>query len=214
MGTGFLGLGLDYKRRALMAAFMENLWQSVFTPGPTPTLLIATNLTFGALQILLLALLVATYSLHFAVLSFLCGGLWYSINWFANELQAANAKEAEADRIRKASAAAVGEEKSWQLRGEVADSEADDEGEETETEVEVRGVGKAHSEAEAERMLHEQVEQAVGGAAEGKMRAGSATGTESSRTGDQTRLRKPVDGGSGYASSSTDGEWEKVEGDR
>ena len=71
-----------------MAAFLEDLWNSVFTPGPTPTLLVATNATFGALQFLLLALLAATRSVHFIVLSFLCAGLWYSINWFARELQA------------------------------------------------------------------------------------------------------------------------------
>jgi hypothetical protein len=80
-----------------MASFLEELWNSIFTPGPTPTLLVATNATFAALQLLLLALLIATYSLHFLVLSALCGGLWYSINWFAAEIareqQAQKAKE-------------------------------------------------------------------------------------------------------------------------
>ena len=80
---------------------MTDLWSSVFTPGATPTLLLATNVTFGALQLLLLALLIATYSIHFVILSLLCGGLWWSINWFATELQAAQQKEEEAKRIRK-----------------------------------------------------------------------------------------------------------------
>ena len=71
-----------------MASFLEDLWNSIFTPGPTPTLLVATNATFAALQLLLLALLLATHSVHFVVLSFLSAGLWYSINWFARELQA------------------------------------------------------------------------------------------------------------------------------
>ncbi|KKK17941.1 hypothetical protein AOCH_006939 [Aspergillus ochraceoroseus] len=74
-----------------MGSFMEELWSSIFTPGPTPTLLIATNVTFAALQVLLLALLIATYSIHFVVLSVLSGSLWYSINWFAQEVKAAQA---------------------------------------------------------------------------------------------------------------------------
>ncbi|KAI1382250.1 Pkr1-domain-containing protein [Hypoxylon crocopeplum] len=77
-----------------MAGFMTELWESIFTPGTTPTLLVATNATFACLQLVLLALLVATYSIHFIVLSFLCGGLWWAINWFAAELKVAQAKEA------------------------------------------------------------------------------------------------------------------------
>ena len=76
-----------------MATFMTNLWESVFTPGPTPTLLIATNATFGTLQVLLFILLITTSSIHFVILSVLCAGLWYSINWFAREVQAAKAAE-------------------------------------------------------------------------------------------------------------------------
>lgn len=75
-----------------MASFLEELWNSIFTPGPTPTLLIATNATFAALQLLLFILLVATYSIHFLILSVLSGGLWFSINWFARELQAEKAR--------------------------------------------------------------------------------------------------------------------------
>lgn len=77
-----------------MGSFLEDLWSSVFTPGPTPTLLIATNATFAALQVLLFALLVATYSIHFVILSVLCGTLWWSINWFAKEVR-------EVQRIEK-----------------------------------------------------------------------------------------------------------------
>jgi len=80
-----------------MASFLEELWNSVFTPGPTPTLLVATNAAFAALQLLLLALLIATYSLHFVVLSILCGGLWFSINWFATEI----AKEQQAQKAKE-----------------------------------------------------------------------------------------------------------------
>jgi hypothetical protein len=77
----------------MSTSFMEDLWSSIFTPGPTPTLLVATNATFAALQALLLALLIATYSIHFVVLSFLSGALWWSINWFAREVQEVRARE-------------------------------------------------------------------------------------------------------------------------
>jgi ER protein Pkr1 len=76
-----------------MASFFEELWNSILTPGPTPTLLVATNASFAGLQFLLLCLLLATYSVHFIVLSFICGGLWWSINWFVAELLAAKATE-------------------------------------------------------------------------------------------------------------------------
>ncbi|KAI0382065.1 Pkr1-domain-containing protein [Hypomontagnella monticulosa] len=78
-----------------MASFVQELWESIFTPGTTPTLLIATNATFACLQLVLLLLLVATYSIHFVILSFICGGLWWSINWFAAELKIAQEKEAK-----------------------------------------------------------------------------------------------------------------------
>ncbi|KAI1906507.1 SMK killer toxin resistance protein [Ophidiomyces ophidiicola] len=77
-----------------MASFLTDLWSSIFTPGTTPTLLLATNATFAALQVLLLALLYATHSIHFIVLSGLCAALWWSINWFAAELEAVKKKEA------------------------------------------------------------------------------------------------------------------------
>ncbi|KAK8049470.1 hypothetical protein PG994_011200 [Apiospora phragmitis] len=79
-----------------MASFIEELWGSIFTPGTTPTLLIATNATFAALQLVLFGLLVGTHSIHFVVLSVICGGLWWSINWFAVELKKEQAREAEA----------------------------------------------------------------------------------------------------------------------
>ncbi|CAJ2502007.1 Uu.00g048600.m01.CDS01 [Anthostomella pinea] len=82
-----------------MAGFAERIWESIFTPGPTPSLLIATNVTFASLQIVLFVLLLATYSVHFVVLSFLSAGLWWAINWFAAELKAAQDNEAR-DKAR------------------------------------------------------------------------------------------------------------------
>jgi hypothetical protein len=111
-----------------MAAFFEQLWESIFTPGPTPTLLIATNASFAALQVLLFVMLLATSSIHFVILSMLCGGLWWSINWFATEIQAAQAKEEEAKRIREA-------RRGSQKRDD-GDGEAMDTGDDTEVDTE------------------------------------------------------------------------------
>jgi len=105
-----------------MAAFLTDLIQSIFTPGPTPTLLVATNAAFAALQAVLLALLIATYSIHFIILSFLCGGLWWAINWFVSEIRAAAEKEAEGKKLRDAkrereARAAVAEDSGTETEG-------------------------------------------------------------------------------------------------
>ena len=84
-----------------MAEFFTSLMSSIFTPGPTPTLLIATNASFAGLQLVLVALLLATYSVHFIILSILCAGLWWAINWFARELHAADEKEEKAKKPRE-----------------------------------------------------------------------------------------------------------------
>ena len=74
-----------------MSQFFTDLFNSIFTPGPTPSIVVATNVSFAALQLVLFGLLLATYSIHFAVLSFLCAGLWIAINWFVKELDASQA---------------------------------------------------------------------------------------------------------------------------
>ncbi|KAI4142897.1 MAG: hypothetical protein L6R39_004783 [Caloplaca ligustica] len=78
-----------------MATFLTELFTSIFTPGPTQSLLVATNVSFAALQVVLLLLLILTYSVHFIVLSVLSAGLWWSINWFAAELELSKRKEQE-----------------------------------------------------------------------------------------------------------------------
>ena len=80
-----------------MSSFIVDLWESVFVPGPTPTILKATNITFAALQLTLFLLLLGTYSIHCVVLSILCAGLWWSVNWFAAEL-AIHQREEEAKK--------------------------------------------------------------------------------------------------------------------
>ncbi|KAI9846834.1 MAG: SMK killer toxin resistance protein [Thelocarpon superellum] len=83
-----------------MATFITDLCNSIFTPGPTPTLVVATNASFACLQLVLLLLLIGTRSVHFLVLSFLTAGLWWAINWFVAELSVATAREEEAARLR------------------------------------------------------------------------------------------------------------------
>lgn len=181
-----------------MADFVANLWGSVFTPGTTPTLLIATNATFAALQLVLAALLLATYSIHFVILSLLCGGLWYSINWFASELAAAQAKEEEADRLRKKTT----RESDWKTRGEVEDS-ADDEGGKTEVEGDVVEVKTRGEIRDALRMGGKGT---LGGISSSSQLVGGG--------GKLTARQPQIDEADRSGEISTDSEWEQVEGER
>jgi len=83
-----------------MSSFLTDLFQSIFTPGPTHTLIIATNAAFACLQVVLLLLLIATYSIHFVILSFLSAGLWWAINWFVAELTTSQILEDEKSKKR------------------------------------------------------------------------------------------------------------------
>jgi hypothetical protein len=76
-----------------MSAFLTELFESIFTPGPTSSLLLATNVSFACLQAVLLLLLIGTYSIHFFILSILSASLWTAINWFVKELKAAQVEE-------------------------------------------------------------------------------------------------------------------------
>jgi hypothetical protein len=168
----------------MSTSFFEDLWSSIFTPGPTPTLLVATNATFAALQLVLFTLLIATYSVHFVVLSFLSGALWYSINWFAKEVrevQAAQQKE-EAEQQKKLA------ESNDSL---VENNNNNNSGSETETETE----GGLSTKPRRRR-----VNQPTGGT------------TAVEVPGDDNTLKKRESAGnesSGY--TSTDSEWEKVD---
>lgn len=164
-----------------MSQFFQDLWESIFTPGPTPSLLIATNVTFAALQFVLAALLLATYSIHFIILSFLCAGLWWAINWFAQELQANHDKELQekARAARKTAGARGG-------AAPVHTSESETEVETFLTKVKTKsaGVGAAAASKEVEV-------QDISGAGELKQRGPSASQDSKS-------------------SVSTEDEWEKV----
>lgn len=192
-----------------MADFLTNLWESVFTPGTTPTLLIATNCTFGALQLLLLGLLAATYSVHFAILSVLCGGLWYSINWFAVELQAAQKAEIEAERLRKKRQ----QEKEWRSEGDAAD----DEGEDTEVEADAREhvalpVEPGATSERGEPVKAENIE-ALNAAAHASVgvSGSSSSGIQPVAGTVESRQRRVDDSDRAPSELSTDSEWEKVD---
>ena len=109
-----------------MASFMVELWESIFTPGPTAPLLKAANASFAALQLVLLMLLIGTYSVHFVILSILCAGLWWSINWFAAELKIAQLqKEAEEKEAAEAEAKRKAREKKVDDSSDDTEVEAD-----------------------------------------------------------------------------------------
>lgn len=167
-----------------MTNFMEDLWESIFTAGPTPTLLLATNATFAALQLVLLALLIATYSIHFLVLSAISGGLWWSINWFASEVRAAQSEQAQQQAKRE---------------GEGASTDAP-EGDET-------GAGDTETEAAGEEGIARGLAES---SREGKGVAGETTGARLTVV-DGARKRRSLADSTGDL--STDSEWEKVSGD-
>ncbi|KAL0939358.1 ER membrane protein [Colletotrichum truncatum] len=170
-----------------MADFIVKLWESIFTPGPTPTLLIATNVTFAALQSLLFVLLLATYSIHFAILSILSGGLWYSINWFARELSVHAEQEEKKARL----AAASGETNA--ATGAVHTDDSD-----TEVEGPVGQKKKKGSKPVAGSSQVETEEQRQAAELKRRVAAAAESGAESSN----------VEGT--HSSVSTEDEWEKV----
>jgi len=170
-----------------MASFLEELWGSIFTPGPTPTLLVATNATFAALQLLLLILLIATYSLHFVVLSVLCGGLWYSINWFATEI--AKAQQGNTARERE-------ERKEKSPEPENA-SDTETEGPPS-TEPDEASTAQTTSSALGQSQKHERSKQATS----------TLLTPDMIDTTEALRRRRSLGESSGYV--STDSEWEKV----
>ena len=193
-----------------MSNFFVSLWESVFTPGPTPTLLIATNATFGCLQVVLLVLLFFTTSYHFLVLSVLCGGLWGAINWFAAELQAAKAQE-DKDGGKKHDV--TGDAKRI-VRGKSPEQGSDTETEEHEpvpppsvtTSVSTGGTGAERRKAPAKPMPPPAPAQSV------PKPTGSPSLLDPRAPGmgdsDLLKRRRSLGESSGYI--STDSEWEKV----
>ncbi|EHN00845.1 Pkr1p [Saccharomyces cerevisiae x Saccharomyces kudriavzevii VIN7] len=70
-----------------MANFFVKLWESVFEPGTSPQLIIATHVSFVALLLTLLWLIYATNgNIHFYVLFGISLLLWVTVIWFISEL--------------------------------------------------------------------------------------------------------------------------------
>ncbi|KAF2092797.1 Pkr1-domain-containing protein [Rhizodiscina lignyota] len=207
-----------------MADFMKSLWDSVFTPGPTPPLLLATNASFAALQAVLFALLIATYSVHFVVLGILCGALWWAINWFVAELRAAeelkrrNEREGETPRpadTGKDINEARREEPDRAISERDDDAEDEDgvdtetEGEEVESKASLLDPALVH-----DRSSDTAESPSMGSSGHLLPRPASSAASEASgvhvegSSGDESGMRKR--GSEMEMSGMTDSEWEKV----
>lgn len=77
-----------------MANFFVRLWESVFEPGTSPQLIIATHVSFVALLLTLLWLIYATNgNIHFYALFSISLLLWFTVIWFINELPQVKLKD-------------------------------------------------------------------------------------------------------------------------
>ncbi|CEP61026.1 Pkr1p LALA0_S02e05072g [Lachancea lanzarotensis] len=78
-----------------MANFAEELWRSIFTPGTSPQLVIATHISFSLLACCLGWLIYCTKNVHFVALLVIAVLLWATVTWFIAELQYAKLKDNE-----------------------------------------------------------------------------------------------------------------------
>lgn len=73
-----------------MSGFIVGLWESVFQPGTSPQLILATHLSFIALLTTLSWLIYVTKgNIHFIMLFIIALLLWITIIWFISELETA-----------------------------------------------------------------------------------------------------------------------------
>jgi len=119
-----------------MSAFFTELFTTILTPGTSPALVLATNISFLLLQIVLLSLLIYTHSFHFVFLSIICAGLWAAINWFVLELESIKKVEQRAEDIRNHQTL------EQELRKAQQDEDDEDEGEEEDDNTGETLVGK------------------------------------------------------------------------
>ncbi|EDK36205.1 hypothetical protein PGUG_00303 [Meyerozyma guilliermondii ATCC 6260] len=68
-------------------SFIEELWQSVFTPGTTPALIKATHGSFALLIASLIWLIYLSRSIHFVNLLVIALLLYGTVFWFIGELE-------------------------------------------------------------------------------------------------------------------------------
>lgn len=74
-------------RLLVLMSFIEELWQSVFTPGTTPALIKATHGSFALLIASLLWLIYLSRSIHFVNLLVIALLLYGTVFWFIKELE-------------------------------------------------------------------------------------------------------------------------------
>ena len=71
-----------------MTSFFSGLWNSIFQPGASPQLILATHVSFIALLLTLSWLIYVTKgNIHFIALFIIAILLWLSIIWFIQELK-------------------------------------------------------------------------------------------------------------------------------
>ena len=180
-----------------MASFLTDLWESIFTPGPTPPLLRAANASFAALQLVLAGMLYLTGSLHCVVLSVLCAGLWWAVNWFAAELAVAQREQKRRDEQAQQGRDAQNadddddERKDKRRRGGGGVDDSSD------TEVETGRARTRGATAAAKRDLQQQQQAGAGELRQRTAPGGRTAGVSPSGT---------------QSSVSTEDEWEKVSG--
>ncbi|SCU87092.1 LADA_0E01948g1_1 [Lachancea dasiensis] len=78
-----------------MGNFFEELWNSIFTPGTSPQLIVATHVSFVLLSCCLGWLIYCTRNLHFVALLTISTLLWITVTWFVNELHYAKLRDNE-----------------------------------------------------------------------------------------------------------------------
>lgn len=72
--------------RAVMSGFFVGLWESVFQPGTSPQLVVATHTSFFLLLCVLGSQIFITGNGHFIALFVIALLLWITVIWFINEL--------------------------------------------------------------------------------------------------------------------------------
>lgn len=79
--------------------FIVDLWDSVFTPGATPALVLAMHVSFVLLLVSLLLLIAYTRNIHFINLFVIAFLLYMAVVWFVAELKSVKLKSnAELER--------------------------------------------------------------------------------------------------------------------
>lgn len=73
-------------RNSKMGYFIVDLWESIFTPGTTPTLVKATHGSFVLLILSLLFLIWNALNIHTVLLLIIALCLWGTLTWFIAEV--------------------------------------------------------------------------------------------------------------------------------